>query len=573
MNRYTLMDTIKPSWIKQTYKPSAEEVTDLIQCKYDGMNLKPGSESLCLNANEDFPDMTSFSQFVNQVNSASTYEELEKIMDVEEFLKFMAMEWLIGSFDHFLVLGHNFYFYKRETDNKWVIIEYDYDNTFGNGVQFPVYWQGKRTGASSMNNQNQQNQQNQQNNGGWGNFGFGGFGNSQGNNVMEYSFPEWELDIPIIKTLVLDNPDKFKEIVREVLVSAFNPSLLSDHIDQIKQFLLPYVKEDTTPGSDGRLPGRINKRGNQNNSSVSDFERNIEGNVNGVEGVKSWIKGKFEVACKQYGFDQSEILSEAQSYSPKGFDLSGSGDDNTNSKPTQNTNTPQTPAPQTNTTPEVNTVPEANNVPAPAQETNTNTDANNNNQWSTNNNNNNDQWNNNQWNNNNNNNNNNNQWNNQWNNNNNNNNNNNPWNNNNQWNNNNNNDQWNNNNLWNNNLWNNNNQWNNNNNNDNNNNNNNQWSTNNAVANDDCWSDVLGYSCCKGCTVYYTDKDGNWGVEHGQWCGIKESVCEANAASGQCYGATTRKYPCCKECKVVLTDKNGRWGVENNSWCSISDTC
>ncbi|ORX55228.1 hypothetical protein BCR36DRAFT_581274 [Piromyces finnis] len=510
---YTVMDTIKTSWVKQTFKPAAEEVTNLIQCKYDGMTLKPGSESLCMNANEDYPDMTSFNEFVRQVSSATTIEELEKIMDVDVFLKFMAMEWLIGSFDHFLVLGHNFYFYKRESDNKWVIIEYDYDNTFGNGVSFPVYWTGKRTGASSQNNN--------QNNQGWNNWG----GNQ--NNVINYSFAEWELDIPIIKTLVLDNPDRFKGIVREVLISAFNPTILGDHIDQIKQFLLPYVKEDTTPGKDGRLPGRVNKRGNPHNSSVSEFERNIEGNSNGTEGVKSWIKGKFEVACKQYNFDQSEILSESLKYTPKSFNYSsGSSNNNNNQWNTNNNNT----------------------------NSNNSEGNNNNNQWNNNNNNNNNQWDNN-------NNNNNNQWNN----------NNNQWNNNNnQWNNNNNNNQWDNNNNNNNNQWNNNNnQWN---------NNNNQWNNNNNQNNlwndaSDCWSDVLGYSCCNGCSVVYTDKDGKWGVEHGQWCGIKQSICQANSASGQCYGATTGKYPCCQGCIVVTTDKNGRWGVENNAWCSISYSC
>jgi len=54
----------------------------------------------------------------------------------------MAFEWLIGSFDHFLVYGHNFYFYKRETDGKWLIIEYDFDSTFGVAIQ-SSFWAKK----------------------------------------------------------------------------------------------------------------------------------------------------------------------------------------------------------------------------------------------------------------------------------------------------------------------------------------------------------------------------------------------------------------------------------------------
>jgi len=39
-----------------------------------------------------------------------------------------------------------------------------------------------------------------------------------------------------------------------------------------------------------------------------------------------------------------------------------------------------------------------------------------------------------------------------------------------------------------------------------------------------CWSDSLGYPCCKETTkVYTTDESGSWGVENGQWCGIPKS--------------------------------------------------
>jgi len=37
-----------------------------------------------------------------------------------------------------------------------------------------------------------------------------------------------------------------------------------------------------------------------------------------------------------------------------------------------------------------------------------------------------------------------------------------------------------------------------------------------------CSSDftLLGYSCCEGCDVVYTDETGDWGVENNEWCGI-----------------------------------------------------
>jgi len=41
-----------------------------------------------------------------------------------------------------------------------------------------------------------------------------------------------------------------------------------------------------------------------------------------------------------------------------------------------------------------------------------------------------------------------------------------------------------------------------------------------------CWAEDLGYDCCKGCDVYYTDSDGDWGVENNQWCGILDEKCK-----------------------------------------------
>jgi len=138
---YVLLDSLKTSWIKNTFNPSGDEVTTFFQCKDKGMDFEIDSYKYCYNANDDY-DTTILERFVEEVNNCETAAELEEIMDVEVFLKYMAFEWLIGSFDHFLVNGHNFYLYKRETDGKWLIVEHDYDNTFGAGVNVGT-WMGK----------------------------------------------------------------------------------------------------------------------------------------------------------------------------------------------------------------------------------------------------------------------------------------------------------------------------------------------------------------------------------------------------------------------------------------------
>jgi len=78
----------------------------------------------------------------------------------------------------------------------------------------------------------------------------------------------------------------------------------------------------------------------------------------------------------------------------------------------------------------------------------------------------------------------------------------------------------------------------------------------------DCFSTKLGYPCCKSTTeVVYTDNDGNWGVENGNWCGIED-----------CW-STKLGYPCCKvTTDIVYTDGDGNWGVENGDWCGLKKT-
>ncbi|OUM68646.1 Non-catalytic module family DOC2, partial [Piromyces sp. E2] len=79
-----------------------------------------------------------------------------------------------------------------------------------------------------------------------------------------------------------------------------------------------------------------------------------------------------------------------------------------------------------------------------------------------------------------------------------------------------------------------------------------------------CFSIKLGYKCCNGCEVVYTDNDGKWGVENGEWCGLKDS-CQINVCWSEKLG-----YPCCQYTSdVIYVDNDGKWGVENNNWCGL----
>ncbi|ORX42334.1 hypothetical protein BCR36DRAFT_258919, partial [Piromyces finnis] len=131
---------------------------------------------------------------------------------------------------------------------------------------------------------------------------------------VAFSFADWAYNIPILDKLVYKNTKQFRNILKEVLISAFNPNIFESHIQELQTFLTPYIEEDYTLSEDGKLPGRINNKGNIQLSSIPEFYNNI--NI-----IKNWINSKFIFACKKYGFNKTEILLKSEKFSPKSFNF------------------------------------------------------------------------------------------------------------------------------------------------------------------------------------------------------------------------------------------------------------
>lgn len=85
-----------------------------------------------------------------------------------------------------------------------------------------------------------------------------------------------------------------------------------------------------------------------------------------------------------------------------------------------------------------------------------------------------------------------------------------------------------------------------------------------------CWSEKLGYPCCSGCDISFTDSDGDWGFENNNWCGVVSSSC---GGSQETCWSESAGYPCCSDCNVAYTDDLGKWGLINNDWCGIPASC
>jgi len=91
----------------------------------------------------------------------------------------------------------------------------------------------------------------------------------------------------------------------------------------------------------------------------------------------------------------------------------------------------------------------------------------------------------------------------------------------------------------------------------------------NPVNNDDCFALDLGYKCCNGSDVVYTDESGNWGYVNNDWCGIGgSSKKNEDPVEEDTYG----DYPYCASCESNYTDSDGAWyGDASGNWCKVRD--
>jgi len=280
---YYLQDTIKGNWIRKIYGlPDDEEVETLFNCRKDGVNLAIGD--VCENTNDNAGNYTEpFEQLLEQIDGAKTVEDLEKFMNVDLLMKDLAIEFLYGSFDHYIIQGHNFYLYQK-SDGIWDMILVDFDSDFGSALypflKFVLQY-----------------------------------------DIEEYGYTLKFEDMPkpgkkLLESAYFNDNTRFKEALRELMVTGFNPDALFKRIEELKEFIAPYVKKATTLRPDGRLPGTVNLKGTDNTHSYDDFlaVSNIENTNPMVPSLKSWIKNRFEFACKEYGFDPEEILKEAAEF-------------------------------------------------------------------------------------------------------------------------------------------------------------------------------------------------------------------------------------------------------------------
>ncbi|ORX50662.1 hypothetical protein BCR36DRAFT_54405 [Piromyces finnis] len=256
---YVIMDNYKSSWIKQYFDD--KEVKNLYQCKPMFSDLSADSYLNCVNSDDERADDTEeLKEFLATINAAKSREEIEDIMDVDAFIQGWILEYLLGSGDHMLINGKNYFLYKQP-NGKWTVLYYDFDSMFG--VEVDKYTFKIET-------------------------------------APELPFTKWYFLRPIVDVLVKNDEASFLKNLQYIVDKAFNPDVLFPHIDSLKKWIEPYIAEDRTE-VDGVLPGRINTYGYTYGYDYDDFIKNTEYTmVDKAYGLKEWIQRRYNFICSYY---------------------------------------------------------------------------------------------------------------------------------------------------------------------------------------------------------------------------------------------------------------------------------
>ncbi|MFT5384926.1 MAG: hypothetical protein ACI81W_002328, partial [Saprospiraceae bacterium] len=94
---------------------------------------------------DDYSDIAHFISILNNTSNDNLPCELEKVFDVQNYLKVIAMDVLTANWDGPIYNKNNFYLYQNPQTGKMQYIPYDTDNTFG------IRWFGEWTDRNIYN--------------------------------------------------------------------------------------------------------------------------------------------------------------------------------------------------------------------------------------------------------------------------------------------------------------------------------------------------------------------------------------------------------------------------------------
>ncbi|MFM7148672.1 MAG: CotH kinase family protein [Gemmataceae bacterium] len=134
---YTLIETIDKSFLEDHFGSGK------------GMLLKPENIGPAAYLGEDWANyearyrpksepskkarqrLIDFTRLIDQADDKKFQEQIGAFLDVDRFLRYLAATVLLSSMDSFVGIGHNYYLYLDPKTNRFVVLPWDLDHSFG----------------------------------------------------------------------------------------------------------------------------------------------------------------------------------------------------------------------------------------------------------------------------------------------------------------------------------------------------------------------------------------------------------------------------------------------------------
>ncbi len=159
---------------------------------------------------DDYSDLANFIDILNNTSPQQFPDVLEKVFDVNSFLKTMAVDAAVASWDNYWFLKNNYYLYRNTATGRFEFIPYDYDNTFG------VWWDGILPGVD------------------WGTRDVYNWGNPAESRPLV----ERLLDVARFR-------DRYSYFLKELVENNFNIDVMSPRVDSLHTMISDAAEADS----------------------------------------------------------------------------------------------------------------------------------------------------------------------------------------------------------------------------------------------------------------------------------------------------------------------------------------
>jgi len=160
------------------------------------------------NLDADYEDLAAFIDFINNAGDADFTTGISQRLNVDDFLRAMAVDVVIGNWDNYWYGANNFYFYHNQDTGRFEYIPYDLDNTFGVDF-FGIDWAYRQYA-------------------GWGN---GGYGSNDG-------------QLPVLIRRLLSVPvfeEQLRRYVRLVASEHCTSEQMDGRVDELRAQIEPWI--------------------------------------------------------------------------------------------------------------------------------------------------------------------------------------------------------------------------------------------------------------------------------------------------------------------------------------------